>query len=358
MKRRCPVCDQELPEGLDEHTLHAKLSRLAAPEIAREAKKLAEKEAASLRGKLDLEHKERLRKIERDADEAERKRDRELDKAKREAEKQAKAAIAQQNQKRLETLQADREKDRTRHQREKDQWRRKFEEMQRKLDTQTSEQLGNQAEVNLLAELKAAFPGDRMEPVKTGAKGADIIHHVMEGSKELGRIVYESKNVSSWQHAFVSKAKRYQTQYDTPYVVIVSRVFPLKKRSLCILKDIPVVEPRMAIALAHILRDGVVEIGRLRLTNGQRSGKAQELFNYVLSAEFATRFRQMQDSVDELREQQTKERDWHENVWQKEAKLFDQIESRRREIETRIKNITREQASSNGRFKIVGAASN
>ena len=258
---------------------------------------------------------------------------REHQKALKEAEKQAKVVVAQQNQAKLERLQTEREQDRTRHHREKEQWRRKFEEMQRKLDTQTSEQLGNQAEVNLLAELKAAFPGDRFEPVKTGVKGADIIHHVMDGSKELGRIVYESKNVSSWQHAFVSKAKRYQTQYDTPYVLIVSRVFPLKERNLCILKDIPVVEPRMAIALAHILRDGVLEIGRLRLSNGQKSGKAQELFSYVLSSEFATRFRQMQGCVAELREQQTKERDWHENVWQKEAKLFDQIESRRREIE-------------------------
>jgi hypothetical protein len=357
MNRRCPVCGQDLPEGLDEHKLHAKMRQLVAPDIAKEAKRLADKDSATHRRKLELEHQQRMRELDRAAAETDRRRQRELVKAVQEAEKQASQVVAQKNQAQLERLRIEREQDRARHQRERDQWRRKFEEMQRKFDAQTSEQLGNQAEVNLLAELKAAFPGDRIEPVKTGAKGADIIHRVMEGSKELGRIVYESKNVSTWQHAFVTQAKGYQTRYDTPYVLIVSLAFPSRKRGLCIQKDIPVVEPRMAIALAQILRDGVVEVGRMRLTTSQRGGKAQELFNYVLSNEFATRFRQMQGCVEELREQQTKERDWHENAWQKETKLFDQIESRRREIETRIKTITRESAS-NGRFKLVAAAPN
>src|SRR5262249_31525707 len=105
----------------------------------------------------------------------------------------------------------------------------------------------------LLAELKAEFPGDHIEPVRHGAKGADIIHDIMDGSKKLGRIVYESKNVSTWQNEFVTKAKRYQTQYNTPYVLIVTRVLPRRKRGLCIVKDVPVVEPRMALDLAAIL---------------------------------------------------------------------------------------------------------
>ena len=45
MNHRCPVCGQELPQGLDEHKVHAKMRQLAAPEIAKEAKRLAEKES-------------------------------------------------------------------------------------------------------------------------------------------------------------------------------------------------------------------------------------------------------------------------------------------------------------------------
>src|SRR5262249_55407329 len=160
-----PVCGQDLPQDLDEHTLHAKMRRLVAPEITKEAKRLAEREAASLRQRLESEHQQRLRKVERDEAEAKRKMKREVEGSKRIAEQEAKQSVAHRGQVQLERIQADRERDRERHNREKDQWRRKFEEMQRKLDTQTSEQLGNQAEVNLLAELKAAFPADRIDPV-------------------------------------------------------------------------------------------------------------------------------------------------------------------------------------------------
>jgi hypothetical protein len=113
----------------------------------------------------------------------------------------------------------------------------------------------------------------------------------------------------------------------------------------------------MAVALAAILREGIAEIGKLRLSNAARGDKAQELFDYVVSDEFATRFRQIRDNVEALREQQDKERDWHENSWQKQTSLFDQIESRRREVETRIKSITRE-ASKNGRLLLVEVAAN
>jgi hypothetical protein len=359
MNRRCLLCGQELPQGVDEHTMQARLRHLAAPEIAREAKRQATQLAETATRKLEAQHEKQLQQAQRDAEKIQRQMSREVERARKEAEKQAKRAVAQQNQTKLERLQYERDQERARHHRETEQLRRKFEEVCRKLEKQTSEQLGDQAEVNLFAELRAEFPGDHIEQVRHGAKGADIIHDVMDGSKKLGRIIYESKNVSTWQNEFVSKAKRCQTQYNTPHVIIVTRVFPRRKRGLCNVKDIPVVEPRMAIALAVILRDGIAEIGRMRLSGTAREGKAQALFNYVLSDEFMTRFRQIRESIEALREQQHKERDWHENAWQTHTKLYDQIDARRRDIEERIKAITREVRShGNGRARVAASIAN
>jgi hypothetical protein len=334
------------------------LKKLAAPEIVREAKRQADRLADDAIRKLQAQYEKQLQQAQRDVEKAQRQTSREVERARKEAEKQAERTVAQQNQNKLERLQYEREQERARHYRESEQLRRKFEEVCRKLEKQTSEQLGNQAEVNLFAELRAEFPGDHIEQVRHGTKGADIIHDVMDGSKKLGRIIYESKNVSTWQNEFVSKAKRYQTQYNTPYVLIVTRVFPQRKRGLCIVKDIPVVEPRMAVALAAILRDGIAEIGKMRLSNTAREGKTQELFDYVLSNEFVTRFRQIRESVQALREQQDKERDWHENAWQTHSKFYDQIDSRRRDIEERIKAITRDvRTHGNGRQRMLAANS-
>jgi len=124
-------------------------------------------------------------------------------------------------------------------------------------------------------------------------KGADIVHEVMDGSKVVGRIIYESKNTSIWQNGFIAQAKKYQTQYETPHVLIVTRVFPSKRKGLCVVRDIPVVERRTAVALATIIREGVIEIAKLRLSGKFHDEKSQELFEYIVGHKFCTRFREM-----------------------------------------------------------------
>ena len=138
--------------------------------------------------------------------------------------------------------------------------------LNRQLEKKSGEQFGEMAELDLFAELKCAFPTDRIERVGRGVKGADIVHTVMDGNTVAGRIVYESKNVSTWQNAFIEQAKKYHAQYETPYVIVVSRVFPKKQRGMCVVDDVPVVEPRLATTLAAVMRDGILEIAKLRPT--------------------------------------------------------------------------------------------
>jgi hypothetical protein len=342
MTSRCPVCLQDLPQALDEHTLQARLTQLTAPEVAKEARRQADRMTEAAIRTLKTRYEKQVRQAQRAAEKGQLQRSREVERARKEGEKQAKLAVAEDNQARLERLKYDREQERRRFHRENEHLQRQVENLCRKLDKQTSHQLGDQAEVNLFAELRAQFPGDHIEQVPRGASGADIIHNIMDGSKKIGQIIYESKNVSTWQNQFVTKAKRFQTQYKTPYVLIVTRAFPRRTRGLCTMKGIPVVDPRMAPALAGILRNAITEIGKMRLSNTARAGKAQELFQYVLSDEFVTNFCQIRDCVQDLREQQHKERNWHEKAWQTHSTLYDQIESRRRDIEERIKGITRE----------------
>jgi hypothetical protein len=213
--------------------------------------------------------------------------------------------------------------------------------LSRKLEKQSGEQLGAEAELDLFTELKHAFPGDRIERIGRGVKGADIVHQVMDGTKVAGRIIYESKNTSDWTKSFIAQAKKYQTQYETPHVLIVSRVFPSKEKGLCVVKDIPVVERRTAVALATVIREGVIEIAKLKLSGKFHDEKSQELFEYIVGDKFCTRFREMAENIASLREQQQKERTWHENAWQAESKIHERIEGRHREVDAQIRAIVR-----------------
>lgn len=162
----------------------------------------------------------------------------------------------------------------------------------------------------------------------------------MEGTKQCGRIVYESKNVTQWSNAFVAQAKKYQTQYETPHVIVVSNVFPNKQKSICICENVPIASLRTAVPLASIVRDGILEISRLKVSDFGRDEKSRELFEYIISDKFGTRFREIADTIETLRDQQRKEKTWHENAWENRSKLHDRLDSRQNEIAAQIRSIT------------------
>src|SRR5260370_32201620 len=322
MTKRCPLCGQSLPEAIDEHVLAHRVEKLISPALSGEKKKLEEEyrqRAAADRKSVQLEAERRVRRdllrLEHRAERAEREKEQAVERVRREAERAAERNVAkemrlvtQEYEAKLEKVEAAREKDRVRHEGDRARLQAQLDVISRKLEKQTGEQLGDEAEVDLKTQLTAAFPRDHIERIGRGVKGADVVQHVLDEGKEVGRIVYESKNVSTWQTKFLTQAKKYQTQYDTPHILIVTRAFPRKKKGLCIIKNVPIVEARMAVALATVIRDGLVEIGRLRLTGAARETKAQELFDYIVSDKFRTGFCEVAESVASLREDQQEER--------------------------------------------------
>jgi hypothetical protein len=272
---------------------HRRLPKLLAAE-RESARRSAEREVA-------LE----LTAAKRRADKAERDKGREIQKIRRDAERtadrraqMAAKSVATQSQATIEKLEAARERDRGRFEADRARLQSQLEQLSRKLDKQVADQLGAEAQIDLLVELNKAFPTDNIDPVRRGVKGADIIHDIMVDAKRIGRIVHESKNVSNWNNNFITQAKRYQTQYETPHVLVVSRSFPQKKRGLCVLKSIPIVDPRMAVCLATIMHEGICEIGEVRATRVGRNDKANLLFDYILSDKFVTRFREIAGGIE------------------------------------------------------------
>lgn len=343
MPGQCPLCRQPLPEAINESELQARIQKIASPALAVEKKKLKEEFEAQL-----VSERETARQR------AERQFERELRAAKEQAQEEVAKTVriaARENETKMEKLQAEREREKVRYEAESAKLQGKLDDLSRRLEKQSGEQLGAEAELDLFTDLRHAFPNDRFERVGRGVKGADIVHQVMDGTKVAGRIVYESKNTSNWQNGFIAQAKKYQTQYETPHVMIVTRVFPSKLKGLCVLNGIPIVEKRVAVALATVIREGIIDIARLRLSGKFRDEKSQELFEYIVGDKFCTRFREIAEGVASLREQQQKERTWHENAWQAEAKIHERIENRHREVDAQIRAILRR--GSNGRSKFA-----
>jgi len=316
-ERRCPLCRQPLPHALTQIEIDSRLEKLASPALTEERRRLEkelENRLRAERAKARLQAEQRLRK--------------EMAQAVRGAKRD--------NEVKLQKLQTEREKDRTRHEAESARLQGQLDALSRKLEKQSGERLGEEGEMDLVAELEHAFPKDRVERIGRGKAGADVIHYVMDGANPVGRIVYENKNTAGWQNAFVAQASKYRTQYETPYVIIVTRAFPRKHRDFCITKDIPLVCPRMAVSLASVMREGVLAIGRLRMSGASRAEKANELLQYLLSDRFVTRFKAIAESVEGLRQHQRKERNWHEDAWEAQTTLHERIDKNHREINSQL----------------------
>ena len=401
MAGRCPLCGQSLPKAISNAKLQAGLQKLAIPALMAERKKLKEQHEVHLaahreqaRQRAEREVAERLRAANERARRAEQAGERQslrlkkeysdrlakeragarraaqnsvrkqlLDAQKRakDADNRSRRAVAEaqkefdarirkevvgavrkserENDERLSRARAERERDKIRHQTETARLQGKLDELSRKLDNQSGEQLGSEAERDLLVQLHNAFRRDEIKRIGRGVRGADILHIVRHEGRTVGRIVYESKNTSGWSERFIAQAKKYQAQYETNHVMIVTRTFPDKQKGFCVRKGIPVVEGRAAVALATIVREAILKIAELRITGKSSDAKSLQLFDYIVSDKFSARFHEIAESISSLRERQEKERTWHENSWREEDKIHERIQGRHREVEAEIRAI-------------------
>lgn len=351
MAQRCAVCGQPLPAGLTEAEMHRRLDKLsataakdAATNVRRELdrqfrSKLAE-QAAVIRKRAVVEanasSRNQLASMQRKLDASEGA----MQRAAKKAAKQAATETAKMSRKELALMKERAAKERAQHAADTAQLKAKVDELSLKLERQTSEQMGEMTEADALAALKRAFPYDDIQRIDRGRRGADILQKVMVDGAETGRIVYECKNSSRWENKWLTKARGYRTEYRTQWVVIASRCFPRREKWFVVERGVPVIELRLIVKLAEVIRSAVVEIGSLRLTTVGREAKAEQMFKYVLGDHFASRFTGIAEAVTALRAQQESERQWHTETWAKELRLYDEVDSGRREIAAQVRAIS------------------
>ena len=360
MPRNCPLCGQPLPKGMSQTALHQRIDKLGAVAAKHEGQRIRRELSQEYRQRL-VTHEQDLRKrLTKEASESYRTRITALQRQVQEGERKSNQAaeraakeVAKQSQREIALLKERAERERAQRTAETARLKTKVDDLSLKLERQTSEQLGEMGEVDVYTALRSAFLGlgDDIQRIGRGVRGADIVHRVRAGGKELGRIIYECKNVSTWQNDWISKAKKYRTQYQTPWVIIATRTFPRRQKSFVVERGVPVIDLRLVVRLAEVVRAAVLEVGQLRTSQVGRNAKADQMFDYILSDDFVGRFRGIADAVSALREHQGKERQWHAEAWQKQEKHYGELDDSRREINVRVRGIA--EGGGRGRLRVV-----
>jgi len=215
----------------------------------------------------------------------------------------------------------------------------KVTELQRALEKKTSDELGEGAEIVLHEALKAEFDGDRIERVKHGHPGADIIHTVIHNGKECGTIIYDSKNHGAWRNEFVTKLKTDQMAAKAEHAVLTTSKFPAGGRQLQIVDGVIVANPARIVAIVQMVRQHLIQTHTLRLSAEQRTHKTEALYDFITSERCANLLARFDAHATSLLELQDKERKTHEAVWKQQGMLISSVQKVSAELGREIDEI-------------------
>jgi hypothetical protein len=215
----------------------------------------------------------------------------------------------------------------------------KLAELQRQLEKKTADELGEGAEVDLFEELKAQFQGDRIERLTKREGGADIRHSVMHNGKECGIIVYDSKNRNAWRDEYVVKLARDQQEAKAEYAILSTCKFPAKKSQVHLDGGVIIANPARVLVLAQLIREHMIHVHSLRLSNTERAKKTAALYEFITSKRCTQLFDAIDTHAQDLLALQQKEMKAHESCWKQQGALLRSIQKVRTDLGHEIERI-------------------
>lgn len=214
------------------------------------------------------------------------------------------------------------------------EWRKKIddaqkanEDLKRKLEQGSQQLQGEVLELEIEGLLTTAFPYDGIEPVKKGARGADVIQTVrLRSGAACGRIVWESKRAENWSNAWVAKLKDDQQSAGGELAVLVSTAFPAGiDQPMVMHEGVWLVRPDLVKALAEALRTVLIESQRQKAIAAGKGESMEALYSYITSAQFAQKVRAVIDAYQQMRDDLEKEKSAMQRLWKKREAQLERI---------------------------------
>lgn len=216
------------------------------------------------------------------------------------------------------------------------EWRKKIddaqkanEDLKRKLEQGSQQLQGEVLELEIEGLLSAAFPFDGIEPVKKGARGADVIQTVrLRSGAVCGRVVWETKRAENWSNAWVPKLKDDQQAAGGELAVLVSTAFPAGIGEPMVMYDgVWLVRPDLVRALAEALRTVLIESQRQKAISAGKGESMEAVYNYITSAQFAQKVRGVVDAYQQMRDDLDKEKSAMQRLWKKREGQLERVTS-------------------------------
>lgn len=353
---RCPTCGTELSRVKfreiqaklreEEQSKAAELAqseRVMRQRIEQQFKQDMEKQKQAAEKKAKEEAEKEIKKLAAERDQAAKKlkdaqgREAELVKqVKEQAEKQRQKELAQQRQ----ALESDSKlaliKQQANFNRDRESYQRQVQQLEKKLQKKTANELGDGAEIDLLESLRECFQDDRITRVPKGQAGADIVHEILYKGEPCGKIVIDSKNHQRWLGEFVTKLRQDQMDAKAEHAILATTAFPVGKKEISIESEVIVVAPARVVCIVQILRNALIAMKIRGLSLKERSTKMARLYELITSEPYSQKFTEAGRLTEEILELDVKEQREHAVVWKKRGTLAKRVQNALRDVETEV----------------------
>ena len=200
-------------------------------------------------------------------------------------------------------------------------------ELSRKLEQGSQQLQGEVLELELENVLRTSFPHDKIEPVRKGQRGADVLQTVNTPTgQQCGTIIWEAKRAENWSDKWVQKLKDDQLEAKAELAVMVTTSFPNGiNEPFGMLGDIWVANEHAIKAIAEILRLFLIEAYNLKIVNTGKNEKIEALYNYLCSPQFTQRVRSVVETFVGMKRDLDQEKNAILKLWKKREAQIDRV---------------------------------
>lgn len=201
------------------------------------------------------------------------------------------------------------------------------EELTRKLEQGSQQLQGEVLELELEDILRSSFPHDKIDPVRKGQRGADVLQTVFTPTgQRCGTIIWEAKRAENWSDKWVQKLKDDQLEAKAEIAVIVTTDMPDGvDESFALLGDIWVAREHVVKPIAQTLRQMLIEMNNLKLVNTGKNEKIEALYNYLCSAQFTQRVRAVVETFVSMKRDLDQEKNAVQRLWKKREAQIERV---------------------------------
>lgn len=201
-----------------------------------------------------------------------------------------------------------------------------IDEMQRKAEQGSMQLQGEVQELALEELLKATFPFDTIEEVGKGVKGADCVQHVRNSSGQIcGKIIFESKRTKAFTNEWIEKLKNDMRAQTADIAVIVTETMPKDMDRFGMKDGVWICNFSEIKSLAFVLRDSLIKIQAVAVSQDNKGDKMQLLYNYLTSNEFKQQIEAIVEGFTALKDGISKEKIQMEKLWKEREKQLEKV---------------------------------